>query len=457
MTLIKYISIFIITFFSLLNITNADINFTVSPIKYEINTKTWASITKTATLYNNSTSTYHITTWVSDFEASWNTGNPKFIRKSELVYPEQELASWITINTWSFDIVWWEKKDINFTINVPDNATPGWHYWAVFFKRSTSASWAEVWINVDYWVLLLINVDWTIIEKGDVKNIVISNNSWWGWWVYLKKDDCPLWDLTSSYYDWKCIDDLWIYWLIDKNTDKIDDLKSSDLDETAFNVNFDTLFINEWNTHLKPTWKIKLVDENWKEIKWVWKELVKNENWWIIWQKIVDYLPINDNDWNVLPYSKRKFQVEWKWFPYEAYDENWKKIIKYWTPEEYYTRQNIDKRDFLMPWERVNERINNKKIKAIIELWYTNREWENIEFNSAKEFKVNYKEKYIWLNPYFFIIVWIILLIIFLLWLLFRKKKKKCEKCGKKINKDMKICPYCWTKQKNTSKKSKKN
>jgi predicted amidophosphoribosyltransferase len=43
----------------------------------------------------------------------------------------------------------------------------------------------------------------------------------------------------------------------------------------------------------------------------------------------------------------------------------------------------------------------------------------------------------------------------FLIWLIFRKKKKKCSECGKKINKDMKVCPYCGKKQKYINKKKK--
>lgn len=76
-----------------------------------------------------------------------------------------------------------------------------------------------------------------------------------------------------------------------------------------------------------------------------------------------------------------------------------------------------------------------------------NKDWENVEFTSAKEFTIDYKEKYIWLNPYFFIFWWFIIFFIFFLWLICRKKKKKCINCKKKIDKDMNICPYCWTKQ----------
>jgi hypothetical protein len=466
MKFIRLLIISLLLFSYYIGNTYANINLTVSPIKYEIQANTWSIITKTATLYNKSTQTQTITTWKSDFQSSWTTWNPQFVRKSELVFPDQELSSRINIDTSLFTIAPWEKKDINFTITVPDNATPGWHYAWIFFKKGSaeSSSWNIVSINVDYWVLILVNIEWKIIENWDLWNTTVISSWWGGWWNILKKDDCVI-DLSSSYYDWKCVDAFWIYWDISKNVDKINNLdasdkKLSDLDNSNFNdpdfnISFETLFSNDWNTHLKPTWKITLIDEDWKEIKWVWKELVKNSWGSIIWAKVVDYIPINDNEGNVLPYTKRQFNSEWKWFPYEAYDENWKQIIKYWTPEEYYTRKNVEERWFILPWERVNERINHKKINANIELWYVNRKWENVEFNSAKEFYVDYKEKYIWLNPYFFIWAWILLFIFFFFWLIFRKKKIKCISCSKKIDKDMKVCPYCGKKQTSIFKKKK--
>jgi hypothetical protein len=455
MKLLKFILLFI-SIFSLYSwYSYANINLTVSPIKYEITAHTWSVITKTATLFNYSDQVHLIETWKSDFQANWTTWTPTFVRKSELVFTWQELSSWIDIDTDSFSINPWEKKDINFTITVPDNATPGWHYAWVFFKNNNSetSSWTSIWINIDYWVLILLNIEWDIIEEGEVEDTVITTK-------YSSsrssiKDNCPIIDLTNSKYDWKCIDDFLTNTDLKDDIENLEKLEISDLELADFNIDFDTSFINEWNTHLKPTWKITLIDEDGKEIKWIWKELVKNEDWSIIWEKIVDYIPVNDNDGNVLPYTKRIFEADWKWFPYEGYDENWKKIIKYWTPEEYYTRQNVEERWFLLPWERVNERINHEKINAVIELWYTNMQWENIEFNSAKEFYVDYKEKYIWLNPYFFIILWFVFLIILLIWLIFRKKKVKCIECGKKIDKDMKVCPYCGKKQNSIFKKKK--
>ena len=110
-----------------------------------------------------------------------------------------------------------------------------------------------------------------------------------------------------------------------------------------------------------------------------------------------------------------------------------------------------------MPWERVCTQIKTKKITAEFNISYPNEIWEENEFNSAKEFNIQYKEEYIWLNPYFFIILWLVVCWIFIIWLIFRKRKKRCinKKCRKKIDYDLKICPYCLKKQKKKKKNSK--
>lgn len=463
----------------------ADIDLIVSPIRYEIQLNPGATTTRTAKLINKTNNELQIYTSVSDFESNDSYGNPTFVRKSELVNPDQELASWININTSSFMIWALEEMEISFEINVPTDATPGWHYWAVFFKTFWEDNpWTNLKINVDYWVLLLINVDWEIIDNTTTLPPII--NTWWGgrWNNNLnntpKIDNCPFWDFTSSNFDWKCFDTFWLENAIEKvikrnnNNDKIkletwennvntwsinnqnnnsDFQSAEEKEEDKFKVEISIPLVNEWNTHVKPDWKVTLLDENWNIIKWIWDKSIINESGTIIWTEIVDYLPINDWGWNVLPNSDRIFTTEWKWFPYEWFDKDWKRVIKYWTPSEYYTRLNLEDRKFILPWQRINSRLEQKKVTALIELWYTNYQWEKIKFNSAEEFYVDYKTEYIWLNPYA-IIAWILSLWIFwFIIFLFRKAtKRKCEKCWKKIKKKMKVCPYCWTKQKNYKK-----
>jgi len=275
------LTLFIFVLYS--NIWNAsDISFTVSPIKYEIEASTWTIVTRKAMLFNRTENIITIYTWKSDFEAKDESWNPKFVRKNDSDYTWQELSNWIDIEVESFDIWPKEEKEINFTVTIPDNATPGWHYWAIFFKNKNSwTEWeGQIKINVDYWVLVLVNVEGEIIKDWEVDdtNIIINSWdwSWWGWWYSdLEEDDCPYWDLTTSLYDNKCIDELdeIISVIINKEIDKdtednennnnlLGEDNIQDLDEDQnnnengedFNINFETPFINTWNTHIKPTW-----------------------------------------------------------------------------------------------------------------------------------------------------------------------------------------------------------
>ncbi len=442
--MIKFKKLFLllfIIFFIFLKQSYAAIDLAVSPIKYEIEGETWTTITETAKIRNPSNKTIHIITWKSDFVPNWNNGVPKFIRKSEMVYPDQQLANWIKINTWSFNIPPKQTKIVSFNINIPDNATPGWHYWAVFFKKKNqeTSSWNTVWINVDYWVLILLNVKWKIIVKADIKTPIIQS-SWWGGSA-LVKDKCPNWDNSPSYYDWTC-----------EAQNNTNTWKTSKTKTWNINNNFDVNFIipidNKWNTHIKPEWKIILKDDKWNIIKNVWKKVIINKKWAVIWQKIVNYIPINDVWWNVLPGTSRNFKCEWKWFPYKAYDKNWNPIIKYWNPDQYYTKQNLWESKILMPWEKIKQREVNKTITAEFNIKYKWENWKDIEFNSAKEFPVSYKEKYIAINYYVLCPLIALLILIFIIILIIINNKTKCIKCWKTINKNMKICPYCWTKQK---------
>jgi len=436
------ISFFI--FFGFINQTNATINFTVSPTKYEVEALKWTTIKRVATLYNYSKKAYTITTWKSDFTTSWKTWVPKIVHKKDLIFPDQQLSSWIEIETESFIIAPGEKKDINFYINVPENATPGWHYWAVFFKNNSTKSTdsSEIWVNIDYWILIMLNVDWKVIMKWSPEDINITVDKWlW----YIKKDECLIYDFTNSNFDWKCIS--WPF------SDNIDLTSAPDEKTLPFNTHFDLLFNNKWNTHIKPTWKIVLIDSNWKKLTGIWQEIVKNKRGAIVWEKIVDYLPINDVWWNVLPYSNRNFNLTWKWFSYKTYDNEWNEVIKYWNPSEYYTKKNIEARWFIMFWERYSQRVKHEKITALIDLSYKDTKWKKVEFNSAKEFYVNYKENYIWYNPYVLIIMFIVTLIATIIYVIIYIRKINCRKCDKKISSKLKACPYCWKKVK--SKKDK--
>lgn len=431
-----------------INISFWAIDMDVSPIKYEIEWNKWDIIKKIAIIENNSSIDANIHLWKSNFISSDQAWVPKFLDYNDNSFPNQEIASWISINQKDFVLKAHQKKEVEFTINIPSDATPGWHYWAILFKNNNSNNssttvWNSVWLEVNYAVLLILNVWWELISKWTVWNPIITvvNNNWNGWlsnYIPPKKDDCPLWDLTISKYDWKCIDAL--YW---REKQEVKMPKKDD----NFEVKIEIPFKNDWNTHIKPKWKITLVDENWEVIKWIWRESKLNDNWAIIWDEVVDYIPVNDAWWNILPNSERNFDSYWKWFPYKSYDKDWNQVIKYWTPWDYYSKQNVEEWRTLMPWERVSERKVNRKIKAKVDITYKENNDNDVKYNSAKDFNVEYEEKYVWLNPYVVIPASFILFLLFIWFLIARKNKKKCIKCGKKINKKMKVCPYCEAKQ----------
>jgi len=469
--------ILLVIFFLWLDYGFANINLSVSPIKYEIIWGTWDTIVKTAILYNKWANDINIITWKSDFIASWTDWSPTFVRYSELVHQDQQLSSWINLSSTWFTIPAHSEKEISFSITIPENATPGWHYWAVFFKNNNSESsnsnWVAVWINVDYWIIILLKVEWKVLTNiiVDNNNITIKSNSshsgnfnplgkWntdqkikktekieksynlignWTTNSLLKKDNCLL-DFTDSRFDWKCFDNPKAIIKIIKWDNKDNIIIDNTTDN--FNISFKIPIDNKWNTHVKTKWEIHLFDENWKQIKQIWKKIIVNEKWAILREDIVDYLPINDNRWNILPWTKRIFEPEWKGFPFKKRDDNWNIVIDYKTPWEYYSDKSAKEDTRLFPWERICYDKKTKKITAKFNISYINDEWKEISYPSAKEFNVSYTRKYIWYNYYliFLAITVIISLFIFLyllfwlIWIL-KKRNKKEKKKNKKKNK----------------------
>jgi len=469
---------FFIFFVSVVEYSYAAINYTLTPIKYELEMQPGESKNFPASIQNNSDKTVTLPITTSDFQSNGTAWVPSLVRKSELVFPDQELSTWITLQNNSVSLAPWEEWTINFNITVPETATPGWHYWAVIFNNagSETSTWGNIWINVDYGIIILVNVAWEVIVDAEIWNPIINvgwstytwswsasslkdldnistkpdDNSWYLWNVggvkiYQIPDHCPLWDFTSSRFDNLCfsVNQSW-------NNPRSNIFNNPDLFTGDFNVSFWVPIKNNWNTHIKPNWKIVLKDEDGNVIKWIGKESITNEQWAVIGEKIVDYIPFNDQGWNVLPKTKRLFESEWKWFPYKSYDDSWNQIINYWTPSEYYTQKNKDDAWFLMFWERVSEKRQNKIIDADIEIIYYDENGEEIVFESAQEFEVQYIEQQITNNPY--VILWLLLFgfawvftLLWIRWWLAAGRKRKCWNCKEEIKSTWETCPYCKT------------
>ncbi len=486
------------------------INYSVTPIKQRIELDPGESVIKTAKITNRWLETVTLKISVSDLTAENITWNPILLTRKNEDNFEQTLAPWITLQTDTITLVPNQEKEIYFSLNIPNNATPWGHYWAIIFQdNNTNTPWVNAAnVNVHYWSIIILKINWEVVVNWEIWNININSWLWSSKWL----DKCPFWDFTQSNYDNKCVDleklDTFInpekenkiekesennieklkkeleklkkekenieknfetykknWWEkqtieeFEKEIQKKQKNIEKEIDKISkeFWVKFEIPITNKGNSHLYPEWKIVLKDEDWKIIKKIWKKVIINKKWLVIWNKIVDYLPINNSDWDVFPKKKRIMQVEWKWFPYETYNEFWEKNIKYFSPWEYYTNKAMWWDIVLMPWEKIYSKLNNKIITANTEIFYIDENWKKIITKKENKFPISYVEKYIWYNYYILISAWIIFLIFLLLFLLIFLNKRKCINCKKKIKKDMPTCPYCWIIQdgKNKWKKAK--
>lgn len=338
----------------------------ISPLKHELSLNPGQTQTVSIKVTNNEQTPVTIYTSREDFTTSDDTWTPKFIKPQDQTSDTFSLSNWINIENDNITLSPWETREIRAKVTVPANWEPGWHYWAVFFSMAW-ANKAQISVVQRYWVLMLVNVAWDI-----------QINWWLNWFSIWQKDS--------------------------KN------IFTEKKDFNTFPILFGTKFKNDWNTHLKPTWKIELVDENWEILKNIWKETISNAQWAYMWEKMVDYIPVNDGNWNVLPKSERKFESNWEWFWYQVLNEDWTKSVKFKNLTEYYASKAAEKRAYLNFWESIHNRSVNKKIVANLTLNYEWKDNQKKEFKESKVFYVKYNEQYVWVN-YF-----LVLLILLIIW-----------------------------------------
>jgi hypothetical protein len=370
-------------------------SITISPPKHELVIEQAEQITKSIKISNESEEAITLYTSGEDFIAWDNTGQPKFIKPEDQEYPELSLSNWIQLDEKNITLSPFETKEVNFTIKVPKNGEPGWHYWAIFFSP-----WIQNWVKVGFsariWVLILVNVPWDITINWELEKFELGQE--------------------------------------EENKFK------EKYNFSSLPIIFNATFQNKWNIHLKPKWKIELLDEEWNTLKNIWKEMIVSKNWAYVWEKLADYIPINSVDWNVLPKSERIFNPRWEWFGHTILNEDGTRSVKFKTIEEYYLNKSSEQQAYLMFWEALHIKKVKKKITAKYNINYTSKDANTKEFTWEKTFYIEYKEKYIWLNYW---VIWIILFMIwwwiyFFLYSLPKNRRKKEKEMRKKILKELK-------------------
>jgi hypothetical protein len=201
------------------------------------------------------------------------------------------------------------------------------------------------------------------------------------------------------------------------------------------------MFNNSWNTHLKPKGKIELIDEDGNLLKKVWKEKIISPAGALIWEKVVDYIPVNEGGWNVLPDSDRRFISNWEWFGYTVLNETTgQKEVKFKNLTEYYIDKTSEEQKFIKFYQTIKSRIVTKPITANYALYFEWKDNKKQELRTSNTFFVIYEEKYIWVNNILVGILVIILISWTYYFIIVRPKNSsnKEEEMRKKIMEEMK-------------------
>lgn len=367
----------------------------ISPLKYEFTLNPWDSKSWVIKVSNNSENPITLYTSKEDFIAWDDTWTPKFVKIEEQTSPELSLANWLKLDEENLTLSPKETREVKFKISIPSDWEPGWHYWAIFF--SPWVAWkSQVAVVQRLWVLVLINVNWDVKINWFVDKFKI--------WTKNKEGK---FEESNNFWN--------------------------------FPIDFNLTFKNDWNVHLKPTWKIEILDDNNTPLKNIWKETITSPAWAYIWEKMVDYLPINDTLWNVLPKSQRKFEISWNWFWYTVLNEDWTKSVKFKNLTDYYAGVASEKQAYLNFWEQVHTKTVSKDMKAVMTLSYEWKDKEKKDFKEEKIIKVSYDEKYVWINYYLIFVIILILSSLFYYFTKIAPKKQLAreEELKRKIMEEM--------------------
>lgn len=340
-------------------------NLSISPLKHEFTIE--AGTEKSATILVTNTTDSPVTLYTSkeDFVAGDDTGTPTFIKPKDQVSENFSLSNWMKIENENITLAKGESREVRFTIKVPKNSEPGGHYGAIFFSPGVPKD-SQVSVVQRLGVLVLINVPGDIEIRGELVGFQVGKKTW-------------------------------------ENT------FTETREFSEFPIAFGTRFKNAGNTHLKATGKIELIDDSGEALKNIGKEAIVSPAGAFMWEKLVDYIPVNDGFGNTLPKSERRFESLWEGFGYKVIAEDGKSQVQFKNLTEYYASKAAEKRAYLQFWETIKTRTVNKKINAYLTLEYEGKDREKKEFKQNQDFTVSYTEEYVGIN---YIIIGMVILLI---------------------------------------------
>lgn len=398
------------------DIGTSGIDIWVSPPKHIFSIWTGKTVTREVTIFNNSTtSTYNIILSSGDCVAD-KDGTPICRSYTGTGADPKSLSSWISFEWgWRLSIAPKKEKTVKITFNAPTNATPGGHYGIVYVTPDTGAQQNGVVTMVrQLWVLFQVSVPGKLIYDVSLGEIEIET-------PFFSAPD-PLSYFIKNPQDKKHWPEVVEFFKAELNPYW---KKPKLLNTSEFNVNFTIPLSNSGNIDVMPVGRIELYDENGNLLRNIGKEILKTADGLFQGEKIVDYLPINDEWGSILPDGERKriYTVNWKGFAYETVEEG-KRVIKFQSPGEYYSQITMNNTTVIYPWEKLKLSVGEKHIKAKISIEYLGEGGKVVPTELERDIVVRYNYIEKTLN---YGILAIILIIILVAWFFFRRYSNRIE------------------------------
>ncbi|OGF21395.1 hypothetical protein A2316_03680 [Candidatus Falkowbacteria bacterium RIFOXYB2_FULL_38_15] len=139
---------------------------TISPPTMEFIAKRGETITDVVKLFNETSAPITLVAEVRDFKPLNEKGTPNFLPIADKNDPSK-LSNWIDVKEKTVTLKSNERKNILFTINIPDGAFPGGHFAGILWAMP-SANKDSVGITSKTGTLILVNIAGMAEEKARI-------------------------------------------------------------------------------------------------------------------------------------------------------------------------------------------------------------------------------------------------------------------------------------------------
>lgn len=121
------------------------------------------------------------------FVQDGETGNAKFI-ESEEIDGKEDASKWFTFHEESYYLEFEDTIKATYTINVPEDATPGGHYVALIFSRSSDGVSKDSGVGLGQEIgdLILMTVSGDYVDRGELVDFRVVDKNKDNEWVEKK-------------------------------------------------------------------------------------------------------------------------------------------------------------------------------------------------------------------------------------------------------------------------------